>query len=677
MPRLKVLLLLCISGSCLYAFMSPGHQQGKKQVMSIENQRPLERLIQITDSIKWAIQNDASNALRYEPELARLDSLLGEGPELANATHYMGRILSLVGQRERARYYFLRAHDLFIQANLERNAALSTIYIGMSYSDEGAYEKALSTFENTLEFYRELGDVTFQGHAYSHMAYARGGMGDMTGALQYNLKALAAFEQTGDSADAAIQMTNIASSYAAMGAYNIVLPYYERSLRLLKEAKFTINLIEALVGMGETLMDLGELERALFYFDSAYSCSKSYSSIDHIALSAEGIGQVLQARGDLEGALERYQESILLYESVNERVFIMDVYCRAVDCLILMGQLDKADMYLQKAARLTIDMQTRVPYMTYLNSAESLDSARGDLDLAYWKFKEHIHIRDSLFNVKNAHRLASQQFQYEAEKKEIIEQAERAKKEQRQTLIRNAILLALLGSMIFGVVIYRQRNRIKAARERSEELLLNILPEEVAEELKEKGHADPQLIDQVTVVFTDFKGFTEMSEKLSPEDLVNDLNLCFSAFDKITAKYGIEKIKTIGDAYMAAGGLPTPNTTHARDVIQAAFEMRDVVEAGKVKKIAENLPYFEIRIGIHTGPVVAGIVGVKKFQYDIWGDTVNTASRMESSGEVGKVNISETTYELIKDDRAFSCESRGKIKAKGKGEMEMFFVSPS
>jgi ligand-binding sensor domain-containing protein/class 3 adenylate cyclase len=209
-------------------------------------------------------------------------------------------------------------------------------------------------------------------------------------------------------------------------------------------------------------------------------------------------------------------------------------------------------------------------------------------------------------------------------------------------------------------------------KNKSDELLLNILPADVAEELKETGAAEAKYMESVTVLFTDFKGFTEYSEKLSAEKLVAEINACFSAFDLIMQKFGIEKIKTIGDAYMAAGGLPKANNTHAFDVINAAFEIQQFMQKHKAEKIAKGELFFDIRIGIHTGPVVAGIVGVKKYAYDIWGDTVNTASRMESNSEVGKINISKSTYDIVHEH--YNCIHRGKISAKGKGEIDMYFV---
>jgi len=235
----------------------------------------------------------------------------------------------------------------------------------------------------------------------------------------------------------------------------------------------------------------------------------------------------------------------------------------------------------------------------------------------------------------------------------------------------------IISSIIGLILIIFLALSMYKGKKRSDELLLNILPAETAKELKTLGHSDAKLINQATVLFTDFQNFTGLSEKLSPKALVADLHACFSEFDHISEKFGIEKIKTIGDSYMAAGGLPIPNSTHAQDIVKAALEIAEAVERGKAEKIAKNQPFFEVRIGIHTGTLVAGIVGVKKFQYDIWGDTVNTASRMESSGEIGKVNISESTYALLKDNPEFTFESRGKIQAKGKGEVEMYFVSHS
>jgi class 3 adenylate cyclase len=206
----------------------------------------------------------------------------------------------------------------------------------------------------------------------------------------------------------------------------------------------------------------------------------------------------------------------------------------------------------------------------------------------------------------------------------------------------------------------------------SDTLLLNILPEETAQELKEKGSATPKHYELVTVLFTDFKGFTNITEKISPAEVIENLNTCFLAFDEICDKYGLEKIKTIGDSYMCAGGLPVANTTNPIDVVLAGLEMQTFMANWKIEKEGNGLPAWELRLGIHSGEIIAGVVGKNKFAYDIWGDTVNLASRMESSGEVGKVNISGTTYELVK--HKFECTYRGAVKAKNKGDVDMYFV---
>ncbi len=220
--------------------------------------------------------------------------------------------------------------------------------------------------------------------------------------------------------------------------------------------------------------------------------------------------------------------------------------------------------------------------------------------------------------------------------------------------------------------VEKRTHELAEEKKKSDNLLLNILPAEVADELKQKGRTTTKTYSMVTIMFSDFKDFTGVSEKVSAELLVAEIDYCFSGFDKIIQKYGIEKIKTVGDAYICAGGLPALTYTHAMDTVNAAIEIRDFILARKTEKEARGEIPFEIRIGVHSGPVVAGTVGIKKFAYDIWGDTVNIASRMESSGEAGKVNISGTTYGLVKDK--FNCIHRGKIQAKNKGEIDMYFV---
>lgn len=222
-------------------------------------------------------------------------------------------------------------------------------------------------------------------------------------------------------------------------------------------------------------------------------------------------------------------------------------------------------------------------------------------------------------------------------------------------------------------ILENQRIELENEKQRSENLLLNILPYATAQQLKRKGESKLRSYKRVTVMFADFQSFTKLSEKISNEKLISELNDYFGQFDEIITQHHIEKIKTMGDCYMCAGGIPLSNKSNPIDVTLAGLQIQEYAEKIRQQKEKENLPSWELRVGLHTGEVIAGVIGKKKFAYDIWGDTVNTASRMETSGETGKVNVSGDTYQFIKD--YFDCTYRGKIQVKYKGQMEMYFVN--
>lgn len=232
--------------------------------------------------------------------------------------------------------------------------------------------------------------------------------------------------------------------------------------------------------------------------------------------------------------------------------------------------------------------------------------------------------------------------------------------------ITGFICLTLVWSL--SVLIDRSEESLMAEQKKSDDLLHNILPVNIAKDLKETGRTIPKRHKDVSILFTDFKGFTELVASIPAITLVNELNDIFGRFDEIVEESGVQKIETIGDAYVAAGGLEEEITEHAINCITAAQQMLSYLEERNRKHEIK----WRMRVGIHSGPIVAGVVGKKKFRYDLFGDTINTASRMESSGEPGKINISGPTFQLVKND--IDCDYRGKIHAKGKGELEMYFV---
>lgn len=276
----------------------------------------------------------------------------------------------------------------------------------------------------------------------------------------------------------------------------------------------------------------------------------------------------------------------------------------------------------------------------------------------------------------------------EQERELQIQKRERAELELQKTRsdnLRNLLgVVAAFVLVLAGLLFFRYRAkrrtvnelaeknaRIEEEQKRSDSLLLNILPSAIAQELKANNKVAARKYDQATVMFLDFKGFTNIAEQLSPELLVEELDYCFSNFDRIISQYRIEKIKTIGDAYLCASGLSDKNSSPS-DIVKASLEIQDFLQHMKAERLNRGMPFFEARVGIHTGAVVAGVVGSKKFAYDIWGDTVNIAARMQEACEPGQVNVSETAHSLTKYE--FQWQSRGKIAAKNKGDLDMYYV---
>ena len=619
---------------------------------------------------------------------ARVDSLKNELTKAAEDTSKVNLLQSL----SRATFFLDSAASfdygkqaLSLAEKLKDDKFISEIcyYLGNWHLQRGLYNTALDYEFRALEYQKKMNDIEGMASINTNIGGIYSSMSDYPKALEYTFQGLRLFEKNGNKNGQANCLTNIGNHYNAQSDSKKALEYYLKALEIYKAEGIQEGIALTVGNIGSIQYSLGEKSKASESFKQSLDLYKKLENYEGMERNYSNLGELAIETKSFDQSLHYFDSALALTRRPELMALAGYVHAGLASVYLEMAEsnfgsskqnLQIALLHADSATSSLEELGDLKALSLAVETRSKIEARSGNFSKAYEDQKLFKELNDSIFNMERDKKVTQTALQYEFEKKEAALKADQEKKDIRQRNIRNSIAAGLGGSLIFLTVVYRQRNRISKEKKRSEELLLNILPYEVAEELKTKGEANAVQIDQATVLFTDFKGFTAMSESLSAKELVRDLNDCFSAFDRITEKYGIEKIKTIGDSYMAAGGLPTPNSTHASDVVKAALEMRDFITSGKEKKLAAGHPYFEVRIGVHTGPVVAGIVGVKKFQYDIWGDTVNTASRMESSGEPGKVNISMTTMELVRDK--FICTHRGKISAKGKGEIDMFFAEP-
>ncbi|MFM1876354.1 MAG: hypothetical protein RL266_2091 [Bacteroidota bacterium] len=523
---------------------------------------------------------------------------------------------------------------LVIAKNLNDLEAIGEIQTaqGVVKMYQSNYADALRNFQNGLAIRQELNDSSLLAESYNYIAAVHHSQSNLTTAAKYYEYALALTEGRGTRRETGVLYNNLGSLHEDLKEFDVALDYHQQSMRIWESIPDSSWIQIALIHQGMCYQEQGNIPKAMELFTKSYELSQKLGNRIQVMYASLSLGLIHK---DLKAYQDALSWCSLSYDlSIEDRNY--EFQQRAADCL--------AEVY------------------------ESLkDPLRA---LQYYKLASQI--QDSVFSQEKTKELTQLEMNYQFERQQLADSLEflttslkQEKKISNQRIGMVAIGCTTFLILLLALVVY-------FGKRKSDALLLNILPAEVAEELKETGTSKARRLENVTVLFTDFKGFTSMSEVLSPEELVAEIHYCFSAFDAILGKYQVEKVKTIGDAYMAAGGIPTPKIDNAKDVVRAAIEIRDFMKQRAEELAAKGKQAFEMRIGIHTGTVVAGIVGTKKFQYDIWGDAVNTAARMESSGMEGMINVSQSTYEIIQKD--FHCISRGKIKAKGKGEMEMYFV---
>ena len=610
-----------------------------------------------TDSLMQLLSSRMSDSTRVDVLNALAKSFFTENPDTSVIISFSARSLAE-------------------EINYKKGLALALKQVGYGKYLQGIYTDAVKSWQQALEVYQSMGDKTGVANMLSNQGAIYFNQGDDAKSLELHLKSLKISEEIGDTLRIVTSLNNIGGLYLNKPAtYDKALDHFLRSYTLSKAIGDEYLIGTSAVNLGESYFKKGDDSTALIYLNES---AKAYAGTENLPYTLNYIGRVYTRRKEFDKGIQTHLRAVDIAKKLDTRLDMTQSLVALAQAYYAKGDVNSA------IATYKQSLDFGVP----LNAVTEIKDSYQGLSVAYAKNSDFVNaykyqdlllsIKDTIYNIDTDRKLGTLQFTFDLEKKEsqisLLNKDKQIQQQviKRQRLVRNGFIGGFAVMLLFAVVFLVQRNHISKEKKRSDELLLNILPEETAEELKATGVAKAKSFDLVSVLFTDFKNFTQASEKLSPEELVAEINHCYSEFDRIITRHGIEKIKTIGDSYMCAGGLPVSNETHSYDIVCAGLEMAAFIEKNKQEKIKRGLPTFDLRIGVHTGPIVAGIVGIKKFSYDIWGDTVNTASRMESSGEIGRVNISGATYELVKNQ--FHCTYRGKLEAKNKGLIDMYFV---
>ena len=523
----------------------------------------------------------------------------------------------------------------------------------------------------------EINHKSFIYSGYLQLGNALRMAGDITSAINAYFKSLSVAREVGDEENEGHSLMTIADTYSSIEDRENAIAYYKNAIELIRKTQGNLSFGIVLFNLGDELIKLEQYDEASEYLDQA----------EEIFEQAEfdlGLLYVNGNRGVINGKTGTTSLGIQALESTIEQLLDYEDYYAASSFYIylaelynLSGETDLAVKEGEKALLMAMDKNLQIQIRDAHKVLYRIYSRLGATDQSIDALQQYYAYRDSIYNVESVKEIATLRYNADMTQKQAeVDILNQQRSNQRNVLWATGIVAFLLS--LLAVAMYRKNkfvertNKIiEAEQNRSENLLLNILPKQTAQELKEKGKVKAKKFDSVSVLFTDFVDFTKYAEQLEPEVLVQGMDHYYGHFDQIIDKYGLEKIKTVGDSYMCAGGIPNPDSDHAVKMVQAAMEIVDFVEKEKRQR-QKGKTRFDVRVGINSGPLVAGVVGTKKFAYDIWGDTVNVAARMETNSEPGKINISEHTYALVNEH--FECEFRGEIPAKNKGKLKMYYV---
>jgi adenylate cyclase len=579
-----------------------------------------------------------------------------------------------------------QALDLSEKINSVKGKANALKSIGVGNYFLGKLPEAIVFWNESLQLFEDLKEDIGISNVLNNIAAAYDDLGDNEKALEYSLRSLTIAEKSADNYRILAALNTVASIYyEKKTTWDKALNYLLKALPLAEQVGDKDGIGVTSGNIGEIYFYKNDFEKSKTYYENSI---KAYGGLSNSSYAYNGIGKIFLVKGDYNKALSYHNKALEIAENTDSKHHMYLSFQGIANVYIAKNDYAKALLYFNKASGLAEELKAPRDLKDIYQQMSVAYAKNSDYKNAYKYNSLYADVKDTLYNIDTDKKLNKLQFEFDLQKKEgqisllTKDKALQDADLKRQKLAKNAFAAGLGLVFLIAVLIFRNyREKVKInkildeQKVQIENLLLNILPSEVAKELQQKGQATPRNFEQVSVMFTDFKSFTIHADKLSPQELVEELNTCFIAFDNIIEKYGLEKIKTIGDSYMCAGGIPTPDKRHVHNMVSASLEIQEYIVVNNKRKIADGQEPWDLRIGVHVGPVVAGVVGKKKYAYDIWGSTVNIASRLESNGEPEQVNISASVYEIVKND--FTCSYRGKIYAKNVGDVDMYFVASS